>query len=210
MVLEDIVHAALGALLVQCLILGVNPQHDGGHVQIDHGQAKRAAAAGLGNGLGTQAGGVLGAVPQIPINIVGLLGPLQAFLVAGNAVVLGVGNGIEGLRVVIAALTQGLAVCGDGEVHSAVGLGVDAVFLHEVQAALGSLQPLLLHAVHMAQVCKDPAAAALHPYALIGGVDPAIAVQAGVHAAVLLVHAVSQPEIRADCQFLFGPCLGLL
>ena len=62
----------------------------------------------------------------------------------------------------------------------------------------------------MAQVCKDPAAAALHPYALIGGVDPAIAVQAGVHAAVLVVHAVLQPEVDAALQLLFGPALCLL
>ena len=208
-VFENLIHAGLGLLLVERLALGVHPHHHGQHVQEDHGQAEAAAGAGLGDGLGAQAGGVGGAVPQIPVDSAGLAGALQAFPFTGDAVVFGVGQGIEGLGVEIAALAQGLAVFGDGEVHSVPGLAVDAVLLHEVQAALAGVQPFLLHAVHVAQVGEDPAAAALHPHALVGGVDLAGAVQAGVDAAVDGIHAVFQPEIDAGFQLLFGPGLGL-
>ena len=107
-------------------------------------------------------GMVLGPIPvgsaispwfRFPDQVVGRAGPLQAGLVAGNPVILGVGDGIEALGEAIAALTQRLAVAGDGEVSSVVARRpVDAVPLHEVQAALAGGQPLLLHSIHVAQI----------------------------------------------------------
>ena len=55
---------------------------------------------------------------QIPVDVVCLSGPLQALLVPGDAVILGVGQGVERLGVVIPALAQGLALGGHGEVHA--------------------------------------------------------------------------------------------
>ena len=126
-------------------------------------------------------------------------------LFAGDAVILGVGDAVEGLAVAVAALTQGLAVAGNGEVQPSAGLMVDAVLFQEINAALGSGQPLFLHAVDVAQVGVGPAAAALHPHALVGGVDLAGAVQTGVDTAILMVHAVFQPEVGHICQLVTDP-----
>ena len=57
----------------------------------------------------------------------------------------------------------------------------------------------------MAEVCEDPAAAPLHPYAFVRGIDLALAVQTGVYAAVDLVHAVFEPEIDALFQLGLYP-----
>lgn len=159
--------------------------------------------------LGPRPRGVGHSVVQVPVQVIGPSCPFQARFLAGNAVILGVGHGIESLGEAVAALTQGLAVLGDGEVHPVPGFPVDAVFLHKVQAALGSRQPFRLHAVAAAQECKDPAAAALHPDALIGGKNFPRPVQAGVHAAMDAVHAVFQPKVHAAVQFFPDPGLCL-
>ena len=52
---------------------------------------------------------------------------------------------------------------------------------------------------------ERPGAAALHPHALIRGVHLARAVEAGVHAAVLAVHAVLEPEAHARVQLCAQP-----
>ena len=209
-ILKDGLHALLGPRVVQLALLRVAAAQDRGDVQVDHGVGQSPAGAGLGNGLGAHAGGVLDeTVVQVPDQLVGAAGTLNVLLLAGQAVILGVGQSVEALGEAVAALTQRLAVGGDGEVHPVTGLAVDAVLLHEVQAALAGLHPLIPLAVHVAQVGVGPAAAALHPHALVGGEQPAGAVDAGVHAAVLLVHTVLQPELRAAGQLLFHPLLGL-
>ena len=48
-------------------------------------------------------------------------------------------------------------------------------------------------------------ALALHPYALVGGVDLPLPVQAGVHPAVFGVHPVLEPEVHADLQLVPDP-----
>ena len=204
-VFENLVHTGLGTLLIQGLPLAVHPQQHAGDVQDDHGDAEGPAGAGLGNGLGAHTHGVGHTVGQIPVQVIGPACALQIFLLAGDAVILGVGQGVEGLGEVVAALAEGLAVLGDGEVHPAAGLPVDAVFLHKVQAALTGRQPFLLHTIGVAEEREDPAAAALHPHALVGGVDLTLAVQAGIHAAVFPVNAVFQPEVGADVQFVLHP-----
>ena len=204
-VLEDLVHALGGPLLIERLALRVYPQQHAGDIEDDHGDAEGTARAGLGDGLGAQSGGVGHAVGQIPVQVVGAAGPVQMLPLAGHAVVLAVGHGVEGLREIIPALTQGAAVLRDGEIHAAAGIMVDAVLLQKVQAALGGLQPLRTAAVHVAEIGEDPAAAALHPNAFIRGVDLALAVQAGVYTAVLVIHSVFQPEFRADLQLLLHP-----
>ena len=210
-ILEDGIHTLLGPRIVQLTLLGVAAAQDRGDIQIDHGVGQSPAGAGLGDGLGAHAGGVLDeTVVQVPDKLIGPAGALDVLLLTGQAVVLGVGQGVEAFGEAVAALTQGLAVGGDGEVHPVAGLAVDAVLLHEVQAALAGLHPLVPLAVHVAQVGVRPAAAALHPHALVGGEQPTGTVNAGVHAAVLLIHAVLQPELRAAGQFLFYPLLGLL
>ena len=207
-VLEDLIHALLGPLIVEGLLLRVHPAQHGGDVQVDHGVGQSPAGPGLRNGLGTHAGGVVDqALVQVPDQVIGPAGPLQALLLPGHAVVLRVGDGIKTLGEAVAALAQGLAVAGDGEVHAAARLAVDAVLLHEVQAALAGLQPLLLHPVHMAQVGEGPGAPALHPHALIGGEHLSLPVQAGVYAAVHRVHSILQPEADAPLQFLLDPLL---
>ena len=204
-VFEDLIHAGLCPLLVQGLPLGIHPQQHAGDVQDDHGDAEGAAGAGFRNGLGAHAHRVGHAVGQIPVQVIGPAGTLQIFTLAGNAVVLGVGQGVEGLGEVVAALAEGLSVLSDGEVHPVAGFPVDAAFFHEVQAALAGLQPFFLHAVGVAEESEDPAAAALHPHTLVGRVDLTLAVQAGVYAAVLPVNAVFQPEVGADIQFVSHP-----
>ena len=42
-----------------------------------------------------------------------------------------------------------------------------------------------------------------------GGIDLSVAIQAGIDAAVFMVHAVFQPEADAAFQLLLGPLLGL-
>ena len=206
-ILQNGVDAGLGALVVQLRTLRIAPAHDGGDVQIDHGVAQGAARAGLRDGLGTHAGGVLDqAVVELPDQVVGPAGPLQARLVAGEGVIFGVGLGVKVLGEAVPALAQGLAVGGDGEVHPVAGLPVDAVGLHEVQAALAGPEPVLPHAVHVAQVGVDPSAAALHPYAFIRREPHAGPVQAGVNAAVFRVHAVLEPKAGAALQLLLNPC----
>src|SRR5699024_1806018 len=94
-VLKNILHALGGSFIINSLLLLilVHTAQDGGDVQIDHGVGQAAAAAGLGNGLGAQARGVLNqALVQLPDQIIGGSCPLQAGLVAGDAVIFGVGN----------------------------------------------------------------------------------------------------------------------
>ncbi len=208
-VFKDVVYALLGALLIQGAVLGVDAHQHACHVQIDHRDAKRAAAARLGDRLGAETGRVRHAVGQIPIGVIGAARPLQTGAVARDAVVFGVRHGIEGFREIVAALAQGLALGGHGEVHPIPGLVVETVGLHKVQAALRGGQPLVLHPVQVAQPCEDPAAAPLHPDALVGGKNLALAVQAGVDAAVDLVHAVFQPEVYTAVQLLADPLLCL-
>ena len=209
MVLEDVVHTLPCPLLIEGLPLRIGAQQHAGDIENDHGGAEGPSRPGLGNGLGTHAHGVGHTPAQVPVQVVALPGPLQPGALPGDAVVLGVGDGAEGLGEVIAPLAQGLTLRRDGEVHPVSGPMVEAVGLHKVQAASGCIQPLLLHAVAAAQEGENPAAPALHPHALVGGVDLAPPVQAGVDAAVLLVHAVRQPEIGGALQLAFYPGLGL-
>jgi len=204
-ILEDLIHTLGGPVLVQRLPLRVRPQQHAGDVEDDHGCAEGAAGAGLGDGLGAHAYGIGHAVGQIPVQVIGPAGALQVFPLPGDAVVLGVGQGVERLGEIVAALAQRLAVLGGGGGHPAARNVVDAVVLQEIDAALGRRQPLGAAAIYMAQIGEDPAAAALHPHTLIGGVDLTLSVQAGVHAAVLPVNAVFQPEIRAGLQFALHP-----
>ena len=207
-VAENLIHALGGPLAVKRVLLGVHPAQDRGDVQIDHRVGQGAAGAGLWDGLGAHPRGV-GDQPlvQVPDQVVGRAGPLQAGLVAGNTVILGVGDGIEALGEAIAALTQRLAVAGDGEVHPVARRPVDAVPLHEVQAALAGGQPLLLHSVHVAQISEDPSAAALHPHTLVRGEHLSLPIQTGIDAAVHRVHAVFHPKPDAALQFLLNPLL---
>ena len=209
-VLENVVHAPLGPLLIEGLPLGVRPQQHAGDVQNNHGGAEGPAPPGLRDGLGPHAHGVRFSLAQVPVEVIALPGPLQAGLVPRHAVILGVGDGAERLGEVVAPLAQRLSLRRDGEVHPVPRPVVEAVGLHEVQAAFGGVQPLLPDSVIAAQKGKDPAAAALHPDALVGGVDFALPVQAGVHAAVLFIHAVLQPEIGGALQFRLCPSLGFL
>ena len=207
-VLEDLIHALLGPLVVEGLLLRVHPAQHRGDVQIDHGVGQSPAGPGLGDGLGPHAGGIFDeALIQAPDQVIGPTGPLQALLLSGHPVVLRVGDGVESLREAVAALAQGLAVGGDGKVLAAARLAVDAVLLHEVQAALAGLQPLLFYAVHMAQIGKCPGATPLHPHALIGGEHLPLPVQTGIHPAMHRVHAVFQPEMDASLQLLLDPFL---
>ena len=136
-VLENLVHTLLGPLLIEVLPLGVHPEHHPGDVEDNHGPAEGAALPGLRDGLGAQAGGVGHAVIQLPVQVIGPSRPLQPDGLAGDAVVLRVGQGVKRLGEAVAPLAQGLAVPGDGEVHPIACGAVDAVFLHKVQAASG-------------------------------------------------------------------------
>ena len=209
MVLEHFVHALLGPLLIELFPLRIHPEHHPGDIEDNHGPAEGAALPGLRDGLGPQPRGICHAVAQIPVEVIGPPGPLQPDGLAGDAVVFRVGQGVERLGEVIAPLAQGPAVPGDGEVHPPSRGAVDAVLLHEVQAAPAGLQPLLLHAIGVAQKGENPAAPPLHPHALVGGVDLPRSVQAGVNPAVLPVHAVLQPEGGAAVQLIPHPLAGL-
>ena len=116
-----------------------------------------------------------------------------------------IGNAVEGFRVAVAALTQRRAVGFHGEIQAAVGVVVDAVLLQEVDAALGELQPVFPNAVDVAQVRIGPAAAALHPDALVGGINLSGAVKTGGDTAILLVPAVFQPEVGHTRQLVANP-----
>ena len=208
-VLENVVHALLRPLLIERFALRVGAQHHAGDVQDNHGRAEGPAAAGLRDGLGAHAHRVGLALAQVPVEVVAFPRPLQTRFLPGHAVVFRVGDGAERLGEVVPPLAQRLALCGDGEVHPVPGLMVEAVGFHEIQAAPAGLQPLLLHTVGMTQECVNPAAAALHPYALVRGIDFALPVQAGVDPAVLLVHAVGQPEAGRTLQLFPHPGLGV-
>ena len=209
-VLENVVYALLGPLFVEGLPLRVRPQQHAGDVQDNHGGAEGPARPGLRDGLGAHAHGVRHALAQVPVQVIALPGPFQPGLVPRYAVVLGVGDGAEGLGKVVAPLAEGLALCGDGKIHPVAALVVEAVLLHKVQAAFRRVQPLLLHTVVMAQESENPAAAALHPHAFVGGVDTALPVQAGVHSTMLLVHSMLQPEVGGAFQLGPDPGPGFL
>ena len=200
MIFEDFVHTGLGALLIKLSPFRIAPQQNRCHIQVNHRNAEGPALPGFGNGFGAKTGGVGHAAAQIPVHIVGAAGALQAGFLAGDAVILGVSHGIKSLGKVIPALAQRLAVSGDGEIHPVVGLPVQAVGLHKVQAAFGRSQPFFADTVGVAQKSVNPSAAALHPHAFVGGINLALAVQTGVHAAMLAIHSVVQPEPGATLQ----------
>ena len=208
MVLEDVVHTLLGPLLIEGPAVRVGAQHNAGDVEEDHRRAEGPAAACLRDGLRPHAHGVLHALAEVPVEVVALPCPLQPDRIAGDAVVLRVGDGAECLGEVVASLAQRLALGGDGKVHSVAAGAVKAVGLHEVQAAPAGLQPLRSLAVLAAQEGEHPTAASLHPHALVGGVDLPLPVQAGIHAAVDRIHTVFQPEVRRAGELLPRPRLG--
>ena len=112
-------------------------------VEEDHRVAERPPRARLRDGLGAQSRGVLDqAVVQVVDQLVRPARALKVDRFAGQAVVLGVRDGVEALREAVAALAQGLALRRHREVQAAARLVVDAVLLQEVQAALGGLHPL--------------------------------------------------------------------
>ena len=205
MVLENLIHALLGPLLIEGLSLRVHPQQGAGDIEEDHGDAEGPPGAGLGDGLGADARGVRHAVVQIPVQVVGPAGPLQVLLPPGHTVVLRVGQGVKRLGEAVPPLAQGLSVLGNGEVQPPPRPVVDTVLLQEVQAALTGGQPLVLGSVEVAQVGEDPAAPPLHPHTLVGGEHLSLPVQAGVHPAVHRVHAVVQPKRHAAVQLLLEP-----
>ncbi len=164
---ENILHAACGTLLVKRLMLGVDLHQNACDVQIDHRDAEGSARARLRLGLRSEAGGILHAVCEIPIDIISSSRSFKAGFIARYAVILGIGHRVEGLGEVVSSLAEGFTVSRDGEVHSAVRIGVDAVLLHKVKACLGCLEPLGSYTVITAQPCVHPAAASLHPDALI-------------------------------------------
>ena len=61
------------------------------------------------------------AVIQIPVHIIGPAGTLQVLPLAGDAVIFGVCDAVEGLGVAVTALAQRLAITGDGEVQPSAG-----------------------------------------------------------------------------------------
>ncbi len=141
-VAEDVLHALPRPLLIERLALGVRAQQDACDVENNHGDAEGTARAGLGDGLGAHGHRVRLALAQIPVEVIALPRPLQPLLLPCYPVVLRVGRGAEGLGEVVAPLAQGPALRRDGEVHPVSGGVVEAVGLHEVQAAAAGLQPL--------------------------------------------------------------------
>ena len=205
-VLHDLVDAGRGPLVVKRGVGRVAAAHDRGDVQIDHRFSEAAAPAGLRDGLRAEAGRVGDeAVAQLPVQLIGPPRALDARLVARDGVILGVRHRVEVLAEAVAPLAQGPPVAGHGEIHPPARVAVDAVVLEEVQAAPAGLQPLGPDAVVRAEEGVDPAAASLHPDALVCGIDLALPVEAGVDAAVLPVQAVLQPEGRAPRQLILHP-----
>ena len=204
------VHDAVGALarvpVVLLRVRGVHAPHDADDVQEDHRVAQRVARARFRDGLGPEPCRVLDqAVVQVVDHLVRPARALQMLNLACEPVVLGVRDGVEALREAVAPLAQGLALGRHREVQAAARLAVDAVLLQEVQTALSGLQPFGALSVQAAQVRERPGAAPLHPYALVGGVHLTRAVEAGVNAAVLAVHAVREPEVHAGVQLGAAP-----
>ncbi len=157
----------------------------------------------MGNALGGYIAGVGGGILIDAVNQGEVLFCfLQIRFFPGKLIVFGTGNGIEGFAKPISALSQGLSVSSNGEVHSSVA--VKAVGLEEVQTAFGKGGPLLLITEGVAKMRIGPGGAALHPDTFIGGVDLAEAVQTIEHTAVFPVPAVLQPEGNtAFKQFFF-------
>ena len=143
------------------------------------------------------------AVVEIPVEVIRAPGALKVLPLAGHAVILRVRHGVKCLGKAVPALAERRALGGDGEVHPVPGRAVYAVRLHKVKAALRCAQPFLARAVYMAEIREDPAAAPLHPHAFICGVYFALAIEAGVYAAIDRVHAVlSQKSMlffSSDC-----------
>ena len=79
------------------------------------------------------------------------------------------------------------------------------MLLKEIAAALRSLEPLVPLPVIGAEIGVDPAAASLHPYALIGRIDLSLSVEAGIDAAVHPVEPVFEPEIRRARKLVLHP-----
>ena len=107
-------------------------------------------------------------------------------------------------------LAQGLAVLGHGEIHAVACRAIDAIRLQKAKAGLRRFHPLGALAVQSTKTGKHPRAPALHPYALIGGIDLAGAIQAGVHTAMYAVYTVFQPKIHTALQLLANPGARLL
>lgn len=127
---------------------------------------------------------------------------------AGNAVIFRVGQGVKRLGEAVTALAQGLSLCGNGEIQPPGRVVVDAVLLQKVDAALAGRKPFVLHAVQMAQIGENPAAAPLHPDALVGGKNLALPVQAGIDSAVDRVHPRAPARTSRCAPALPGPIPG--
>ena len=118
--------------------------------------------------------------------------------VARGQGILAHGNGCEGFREDVAALSQGASVGGNREVH--VSVAVEAVFFDEVDSASCRVKILLplLHVV--VGESADERKAALEPHALGRIHERSVAVQTGVDAAVLAVPAMFEPEGHDVCR----------
>ena len=57
----------------------------------------------------------------------------------------------------------------------------------------------------MAEVGEHPAAATLHPHTLVGGIDLAGTIKAGIYTAVDGIHTVFQPKIGDGVQLTADP-----
>ena len=102
-------------------------------------------------------------------------------------------------------MTKRLTVLSYCKVKSAGSILIDTILLKEIKTAFTCLEPFVLYAVNVTKVAENPAATALHPYALISRENLTVLIKAGINTAVLFIHTVFEPEISNISKLLLYP-----
>ena len=188
-------------LRVVVVSLGIGLSDNGCDVEHDHRVCKRLHIAGRGVGLRRYLERVGRRV------LVHTVYEIKVFLclvkiahITRRLCVLGVCNNIEGLGEPISSLAKRQSLLGNGKVHSAIC--IYALFPRKVDSRLCHFEKLGVLLNVVIKIGEHPAASALHPDALVVGIDFSLSVKAVNYAAVLLILGVIKPERHAGVKKL--------
>ncbi len=198
--LEDLAEGALDHLIIE-RVIAVLPELLG-RCQEDHGHSVALGLSGLRVDLRREEL----RVPVVHQNkLVQRLGPLHPESVVVGPGVFREGYGAERLGEEVPSLPEWAAVAGHFEEHPTVG--VEAVVLHEFDAATGGVQPFLSLLHFVVEDGHEPGEPAELPDRLIGAEEGPVGVEVVEEPAVLPVGIVLHPE--RDCVFQQTVTVGL-